>query len=290
MKVASSTPLGLFAFGLFMCVAVSSCQAETLKLLDSFEVRNKHKGYSEPSGLSPSSVEGLFWTVSDADAKLHLLTSNGELKNAFHLPEALGADLEAVASRPDGSVLLVQERDWAITVLKPTTPISLERTLIRRMHGFARYAHLFGANPSNKGPEGITVDPETGTVFLAIEGEPRVLMTLAPDLNEIVNVTVLSKDKGFASPKAKDRELDISGLAWSPFSNTLWMLSDTGKCVFMFDPKTNKAERIDLKFRKSGEKTWVKNAEGIVVDEEAHRLFILTDDGKDARLFVFERL
>ena len=289
MKAASSTPLGLFVFGFFMFVSVGVCTGETLKLLESFEVRNKHKGYSEPSGLSPSSVEGLFWTVSDADAKLHLLTSSGELKNAFHLPETLGTDLEAVASRPDGSVLLLQERDWAITVLKPTTPISLERILINRVRGFGRYAHLFHATPPNKGPEGITVDPETGTVFLAIEGEPRVLLTLAPDLNEIVNATVLSKDKGFASPKAKDGELDISGLAWSPFSNRLWMLSDTGKCVFVFDPKTNTAERIDLKFRKSGDVRWIKNAEGIVIDEEAQRLFVLTDDGKESRLFVFER-
>ncbi|MBO9475869.1 SdiA-regulated domain-containing protein [Shimia sp. R10_1] len=290
MKVVSSTPFGLLVFGFFMFVSVGSSKGETLKLLDSFEVRDKHKGYSEPSGLSPSSVEGLFWTVSDADAKLHLLTSDGDLKNAFHLPENLGGDLEAVASRPDGSVLLVQERDWAITVLKPTSPISLERILVRRMSGFGRYAHLFRANPSNKGPEGIAVDSETGTVFLAIEGEPRVLLTLAPELNEIVNATVLSQDKGFASVKAKDGELDISGLAWSQFSNTLWMLSDTGKCVFVFDPKTNTAERIDLKFHKAGEKIWVKNAEGVVVDEEARRMFILTDDGKDSRLLVFERL
>ncbi len=272
-----------------MFAFVGSGKGEPLRLIGSFEVRNKHKGYSEPSGLSPSSVEGLFWTVSDADAKLHLLTSDGQLKNAFHLPEALGADLEAVASRLDGSVLLLQERDWAITVLKPTTPISLERILIKRMRGFGRYSHLFRANPTNKGPEGIAVDPETGTVFLAIEGEPRVLLTLSPQLTEIVNATSLSKENGFASPKAKDGELDVSGLAWSPFSNTLWMLSDTGKCVFVYNPNTGIAERIDLKFHNSGEKTWVKNAEGIVVDEEAQRIFVLTDDGKDSRLFVFER-
>ncbi len=144
------------------------------------------------------------------------------------------------------------------------------------------------ANPSNKGPEGIAADPEAGTVFIAIEGEPRVLLTLAPDLNEIVKATILSKDKGCASPKANDMDLDISGLAWSTHSNTLWMLSDTGKCVFVYNPKTETADRIDLKFHKSGGKAWVKNAEGIVVDETAQQLFVLTDDGKDSTLYRYE--
>ncbi len=259
-----------------------------LVLIDKFKVADKSKGFSEPSGLSLSNVEGYFWSVSDAEPKLHLLGIDGTLGNALRLPSLAGSDLEGIAARNDGSVLALLETDRAIVVVHPTDPVQMTAVLLDSLKGYSAAADMLVGNPLNKGPEGITVDPETGRVFVAIEGQPRLLLVLAPDLTEIEKVTPLDRKSGFKSDRAKDDELDVSGLAWSASSNRLWVLSDRGRRIFVYDPATKATDAIDLTYREGDKIKDVKHPEGIALDEENGRLYILTDDAKKSRLYVFE--
>ncbi len=279
----------LFAIG--MICSFIACpgvvRGQELNLVDSFKIRNEDKGFSEPSGLSRSSNDGRFWSVSDADARLHLLEADGTIVNAFHLPKVSGTDLEGVASRPDGSVVLVQEKAWTLVVVEPGEPPTVERFALREMSGFASVAPLLEGNPANKGPEGITTDPVTGSVFVVIEGQPRLLLEISEDLTEILNATMMTSEMGFVAPHADDEKLDLSGLAWSQSSGSLWILSDTGRRIFVFDLKTRSVDPIDLVYEHKGKKKTIRNAEGIALDEAKGLLFVLTDDGKKSRLFVF---
>ncbi|WP_425045325.1 SdiA-regulated domain-containing protein [Primorskyibacter sp. S87] len=271
-----------------MALWVNGALAADLLMIDRFKIRDEAAGYSEPSGLSMSSINGHLWSVSDAEAKLHLMTVGGDLVNAFRLPEGTGTDLEGVTARPDGAVLMLMEQDWSVSVLYPEDPPRIERLPLSAMRGFAEISPLLEGNPDNKGPEGIATDPETGAVYVSIEGQPRLLLTLSPGLDEILDALELKSDLGFVSPHANDEELDVSGLAWSASSGLLWMLSDTGRRIFVFDPRENTVATIELEYEKDGKTKSIRNAEGIALDEEAGRLFVLTDDGKKSRLFVFE--
>ncbi|NOD47806.1 MULTISPECIES: SdiA-regulated domain-containing protein [unclassified Ruegeria] len=258
-----------------------------LELIESHKVADKSAGFSEPSGLSLSSVHGFLWAVSDEASKLHLLGVDGELKSSFKLPEHLGTDLEGVAGRKDGSVLLLQETDRSIVAVQPTDPIKVNSTPISSLRGYGKVAEMLAENPLNKGPEGITVDQDSGRVFLVIEGQPRLMLIISPEIDEIVEAVPLTAETGFVSSRADDDELDISGIAWSGETKSLWILSDEGRRIFVFDPEVMTVKTIELLYSKKDEVKEVKNPEGIALDESGGVLYILTDDGKKSRLYAF---
>ncbi len=258
-----------------------------LTLIASFKVADKSEGFSEPSGLSLSNAEGFLWSVSDAEPGLHLLGTDGVLGNSFKLPSLAGSDLEGVASRKDGSVLVLQETDRSILVVHPTDPIQLTTIPLTSLKGYSDAAELLVGNPLNKGPEGITVDPDTGRVFVVIEGQPRLLLVLSPELTDIEEIIPLDREAGFMSDRVGDDELDLSGLAWSRSSRSLWIVSDKSRQIFVYNPKSKSVKSISLTFTEDGKQKEVKHPEGIALDETRGLLYILTDDAKKSRLYVF---
>ncbi len=268
-------------------IELAQAESPGLTLIDSFKVADKSEGFSEPSGLSLSNAEGFLWSVSDAEPKLHLLGIDGKLGNSLKLPSLAGSDLEGVASRKDGSVLVLQETDRSILVVHPTDPIQVTTVPLASLKGYSEAAEMLVGNPLKKGTEGITVDPYTGRVFVVIEGQPRLLLILSPELTEIEETILLDRESGFISNRVDDDELDVSGLAWSVSSGVLWILSDKGRQIFLYDPETRTAGTIELTYLKDGDHKVVKNPEGIALDEPNGLLYILTDDAKKSRLYVF---
>ncbi|NOC45578.1 MULTISPECIES: SdiA-regulated domain-containing protein [unclassified Ruegeria] len=268
-------------------IELAHAESPGLTLIDSFKVADKSEGFSEPSGLSLSNAEGFLWSVSDAEPKLHLLGIDGALGNSFKLPSLAGSDLEGVASRKDGSVLVLQETDRSILVVHPTDPIQLTTIPLTSLKGYSDAAELLVGNPLNKGPEGIAVDPESGRVFIGIEGQPRLLMVVSPELDEIIEMIPLARDAGFISEVVDNDELDLSGLAWSPSSRSLWIVSDKGRQIFVYNPESKSIKSISLTFTEDGKQKEVKHPEGIALDETKGLLYILTDDAKKSRLYVF---
>lgn len=266
---------------------VALAEAIDLDLLYSGKIRDSAAGFKEPSGLALAGDGQSLWSVSDSDALLHQLALDGSVIRSLPLPQMDGADLEGVAVGPDGMIFLVQEKHRAILNINPEEPQGIERRALDRMAGYSKLLPLLAHNPGNKGLEGVTVLPDTGHLFVVIEGKPRLLLTISPTLNEIKAILPLTKEMGFTSPHTNDTDLDVSGLAWSAKSQTLWILSDKGRRIFVLGADSTRVMAIDLAYQQDGKRKTIRNAEGIALDEENGRLFVLTDDGRKSRLFAF---
>jgi uncharacterized protein YjiK len=157
---------------------------------------------------------------------------------------------------------------------------------VQDMRGFAAVANLFGAIRSNNGLEGITVDGETGEIYMIKEKTPRLLIRVSSDLTTILGAVKLTEENGFACPGIEDAKLDVSDVTYDPDRKTLWILSDTGSCVFLLDPKTGTAQSLPLTGFDDGSGKPIRNPEGLALNADETELRIVTDDGKDSRLIT----
>ncbi|MEM7319488.1 MAG: SdiA-regulated domain-containing protein, partial [Pseudomonadota bacterium] len=197
----------LLCCGTVLCGTYAS--GDELDLISAAKVRDVSAGFSEPSGLAFSRQTGHLWAVSDAEPLLHRLDDNGALVDTIDLSDVPGADFEGVAIGADGAILVIQEGDRAIVVADPDDATAVRRVRLDSLSGFSDIAPLLADNPPNKGLEGITVDPLSGTIFVVVEGRPRLLISISPDLSTILDATLLSPEFGFTSPHADDEDLDV---------------------------------------------------------------------------------
>ncbi|WP_299353489.1 SdiA-regulated domain-containing protein [uncultured Shimia sp.] len=235
-------------------------------------------GLAEPSGLDAREEPGLFWTVSDGTAALIALQAE-----TLSAQVAISHDIrgiEGVARGWDsGIVLMVHEQSNSLVWLNSNATGSPHSLPISKLKGFDAVAKHFASNAQNKGLEGIAVDRARQRVFVVKEGQPRVLLEISSDLDRIVDHTVLKKDLGFHVKGLKDHKLDISGLFYDSNRNALWMASDRGECVFLYDLQSKTAQRIEIvpHTRKLPD---LKGIEGISLNEDGSELFLVSDAGK----------
>lgn len=135
--------------------------------------------------------------------------------------------------------------------------------------------------------KGITVIPETDTVFVVKENHPRLLLELTGDLTTIRGALVLSAAMGVAQVGVADRDLDVSGIVYDTSRNALWITSDTGRAVYLFDTENKTATGFPLTWSNDGQTKPLKNAEGIAVSPNGQRLFVVTDDGPSSRFVAY---
>ena len=171
--------------------------------------------------------------------------------------------------------------------LDPDDPGQATLHLLSEMPGFDAFLSISDGDPKRLSPEGLAVDRKSGAVLVANERDPRVLIEVAPGLDRIVDVTLLSEELGFVCRNASDAELDISGLAHDAGRDGLWITSDTGKCVFFWDGSARPARHFDLAWLDGGAIRTVDNAEGVALGPDGGSLYVVTDDGKESRLFMY---
>ena len=162
---------------------------------------------------------------------------------------------------------------------------------LSNMDGYAAIERAFETSDPNDGLEGIAVDAERGRVFVLKEKRPRLLLELSADLGEILRATELTPALGFVDDDQSDRHLDVSGLAVDGPTGCLWIVSDRGRRLFLFDPAgTGPAQSFALGWLDGKKARDIPHAEGIAHAPQADRLYIVNDDGKASRLFTFEVL
>lgn len=239
-------------------------------------------GLAEPSGLDAREESGLFWTVSDGTAALIALQT--EPLNAQVAVSHDIRGIEGVARGWDsGIVLMVHEESNSLVWLNTNVTKGPRSLPIAKLKGFDAVAKHFSTKAQNKGLEGIAVDRAGQRVFVVKEGQPRVLLEISSDLDRVVYHTVLKKDLGFHVKGLKDHKLDISGLFYDPNRDALWMASDRGECVFLYDLQSNTAQRIEILPHK-GKLPDLKGIEGISLNEDGSELFLVSDAGKKSSL------
>jgi uncharacterized protein YjiK len=236
--------LVLFAlFSFFFCKEVKkekSPEVLTYNVSESIPV-------PEPSGLDLSFNEKGFWVVSDQNSKVYLIDSWGNEIKSF---EVNVEDLEGITVVNDSTLAIVSEKTREVVILD-TAGNELKRATLNLESEF------------NSGLEGITYNPEKKIFYVLNEKNPRLLITLNENLNELKRDTIK-----FAK--------DFSGIFFDDNDNSLWILSDESQRIFKTNLSGIPIEEFKIK---------VVQPEGITLNKARTKLFIVSD--VTGNLYVF---
>lgn len=254
-----------------------------LRFEHSEAIADRGHDFTEVSGLSLAR-DGGFWAVSDDTARLFRLDEAGKVRMKASLDADTG--LEGVALDLAGGRIFAVREDTA-EVLAFSDEGGMTRHPLLSMAGAGVVAPYFSPNDARDGLEGISVDPDSGAVYVVKERRPRLLLEISPDLSQVRQVIALTGSAGFASDMADDDHLDVSGLAWDAGRRGLWITSDTGKALYFFSLETMQARGWALVDEAGGSPGRVSNAEGVALGADGQTLFVVTDDGRNSRLLTY---
>lgn len=202
----------------------------------------------EPSGLS-FSVDGKYlWTVSDRTNKVYKLSLTGATIKSLSYT---GNDLEGIVQSPIDSTIWVAEEYLSYMIQLDTLGNVLDSV------------YIVGAGGSN-GLEGITINSSDSSFFLLKEQNNGKLIELDAEFD-----LLMYKGIGFAG--------DFSGVTYEPQSQHLWIVSDQDEKVFECDLDGLVLREFEID---------VKKAEGIAVNIEDNRIYIVSDSYE--RLYIFQ--
>jgi uncharacterized protein YjiK len=195
----------------------------------------------EPSGMSFNSNKTFLYVVSDNTAKVYKLSLSGALIGTL---EYEGVDLEGVTVDSNtGDIIVVEERKREIVRLNKYGK-EIKRSFLDIEN-----------NKANSGLEGITFNKDNRHLYVLNEKDPGLLIELDGD-GSILKQTELE----FAS--------DYSGIFYEENEKKLWIISDQSRTVTKCDLEGKKI--ISYKLNSS-------KAEGVVVDIEAKKIYIVLD-------------
>jgi len=158
---------------------------------------------------------------------------------------------------------------------------------LSELHGYKDVREHFSTRKNKKGLEGITLNTQTGNLFLLNEGKPGLLLEVTPDFGKLVEYRKLTKKRGFTDNQLKQRKIDYSGISYDSKRDAFWIVSDKAKRIFLYSWDKDKVlfDRA-LKYTESGKTKTIKKAEGVAYDAEKKCLYIVSD--KEARLYVYD--
>ena len=258
-----------------------------LELVQRQRISDGGLGLSEPSGLTLNADGTALYSVSDETRAIFRMDLNGRV-SASESFSVSATGLEGIALSGDGRrLLVVQEETNAVISIDLASRRELKQSPLAAMANYAGIAKHFPARPDNKGLEGITVNSRDQHVFVVKEGRPGLLIELDPDCSTILSSRLLTAANGFSHPKIGPRKLDFSGLSYDSQRDTIWVSSDKGQCLFHYDWKRDQVlQRLDLVLDDGGESRRVRKAEGVAVDPDHGRVYVVCD--RDAELYVFK--
>ena len=262
-------------------------QCFSLTYLDDFNIKDEDRGLNEPSGLALSNGRNALWTVSDDTKAIFKLSLDGDLKkdDSFKIPDV---GMEGIALDPSGTFLFAVKEDHnEIIKIEVDAQEVVDRQRLADMAGYETIAGFFAGSGGNKGLEGITWRNGTDTIFVLKEGEPGLLVEVTSDLRKIEAHRVLNAENGFLDPDVSPEEMDFSGICYDSKRDRFWIVSDKAQRLFLYDSKANTVvQSATLGYGEDGEYEEIEKAEGIAIDADANRLYVVSDE--EARLYVFD--
>ena len=258
-----------------------------LELLSHHRIRDEGLGLNEPSGLTLNGDGSALYTVSDDTKAIFRLDLQGRVSVSDSFFIGLD-DLEGLAIRRDDSELLVvQERSNSVVVVDLNSRRERTRRPLSAMTNYSRIAHHFRNPPANNGLEGITVNTSNDHVVVVKECKPGLLIELDSSLTTILSTRVMRASQGFVHPELKAEKLDFSGLSYDSSSDSLWIASDKGRCLFQYDWASDTVlQRLDLTISTGEKPKQIHKPEGVAFDPDRRRMYVVSD--RDADLCVLE--
>lgn len=285
LDAAFSWALCIVLAGAFPNPALAQTADLKLQIVDSARIVDLSVGFAEPSGLALMSDAEHYWAVSDDTKAVFFLTNYGEVKpdQSFEIGVK---GLEGITTDETGNRLLaVSEQASEVIAIGPTEGTDLRHSLAK-MAGFSDIAETYGTLHTNSGLEGIAYDSDRDEVLLSKQGDPRLLIRVSADLSTVLGAVVLTKDLGYSCAGAADASLDISDILYDDRRKVLWVLSDTGSCVLLAEPGTGQVVGRALIANAGDHGKHFKHPEGLALNAEGTELRIITDNGKDSRMFT----
>ncbi len=249
-----------------------------LEFVRSHKLRRKKGELREPSGLSVARDGRSLWVVSDDTKRVFRISLDGGILEDRGVE---ARDLEGIAAHPGRDLLLaVQEEANRILELDARNGRCLRNVRLADLEGFEPLAASF-AGDANKGLEGVAFDADGSRVFVLKEADPVLLIELDPDLERIVSHRRLGPKQGFVS--GSEEALDASGLAPDEAPGNLWIVSDRGRRVVLYDWGQDRV--VGSASLPSADGGLVEKPEGVAYVAATDRLYVVSD--KKARLYVY---
>ena len=258
-----------------------------LELLSRHQIRDPGLGLNEPSRLTLNRDGSALFTVSDDTKAIFRINLKGRVSVTDSFILGLD-DLEGIVMRRDDSELLVvQEESNSVVVVDLNIRSERFRRPLSAMTNYNTIAHHFPDPPDNNGLEGITVNTSNDHVVVVKECHPGLLIELDSSLTTILSTRMLYAKQGFVHPKLKADKLDFSGLSYDSSSDTLWIVSDKGECLFQYDwTRDTVLQRLDLTISTGDKPKRIRKPEGVAFDPDRKKLYVVSD--RDAELYVFK--
>lgn len=254
-----------------------SSRSFNLTYLESFNIKDGSEGLSEPSGLALSHGKNALWTISDDTKKIFKLSITGKLKKkaSLKLPDK---GLEGIVLDPTGQFLLaVKEESNEIIKINIETEQIVDRNSLASMAGYTAVSAAMDGS-ANKGLEGIAWNQATGTIFVIKEGDPGLIIEISSDLKTIQSHHKLNSEHGFRDNEVEPDQIDFSDICYDPSREKFWIISDRAKRLFLYDWKSHTVlQTAKLSYGEKGKYREIEKAEGVAIDPDANRLYIVSD-------------
>ena len=229
--------------------AVAPLVKERYRVTDWAPESTKELSFSEPSGLVFNRNTGTLFSHNDNQkSKIYELSTEGATLNVL---EVNGNDIEGIAFNATFDTLFTVE-EAASKIVK--------YTLAGNKIGEINVA---AALENGNGLEGITIDPQSGTIFLLHEKDPVELIELHP------SGTILRRKK-------LDFATDVSGIGMHPSRGTLFIVSDESMSLTEITRKGIVLNAWYLPFVKG---------EGITFGADASTVYIVSEQGNNLHTF-----
>ncbi|MBL7014341.1 MAG: SdiA-regulated domain-containing protein [Candidatus Marinimicrobia bacterium] len=234
----------------------SSCSLDESPPLDDFEsklifIESVSLDVPEPSGLTLNGDGSALYVVSDPpDNSVYKIDLLGNIKRTLYYS---GYDLEGVTYDLRDHTLWIAEESLLEIVHIDTLGNLL-----------SRHSILFDNSESNKGFEGIVLNPTTGTINLLNEKNPGVFLVLDSAL-----IKTQELELGFAQ--------DYSGICLNDINGNYFIVSDESKQMFEWNEQDGVINTYSLNFEK---------AEGVGFNSNTNRIYIVSDS--EQKLYIYE--
>ncbi len=206
--------------------------------------------FAEPSGLAYNAQTTTLFTNNDGSlSNIYEISTSAELLNTITVN---GDDFEGIAFSLDyDTIFVVEEANWKVIMYD----------LLGVKIGEIEVEHTPG---QTNGLEGITVDPQTGHLFVLAEKSNPALIEITVDGIEL-NRTEL------------DFSSDVSGITIHPVWNTLFIVSDEASTL---NEVTKEGDFL---------RSWyipLDQAEGVTFGENENVIYMVADRG--GKLYKFD--
>ena len=115
----------------------------------------------------------------------------------------------------------------------------------------------------------------------------NIFLEVSQDLKTILNHQLLNGENGFQDSELKSNKIDFSGICYDPSRDRFWITSHKAMRVFLYNWNKNEVtQSFPLGYDKDGEFQRINQGEGIAVDPDKNRLYIVCD--VDKLLYVFD--